>query len=134
MGTVIDIHELARMVRAKRGRRPLRDVAKEIGDVSASTLSRIEKGKVPDLDTFIHLCKWLGVSADHFTEDSGGESKESESNTPDIVVAHLRADRTLDPETAEALVTMIQVAYNAVDQGQIGKPKGENASRLQNLG
>lgn len=132
MASEIDIRELAKMIKGKRGRRGLREVAKEIGEVSASTLSRVEQGKIPDLDTFIKLCKWLEVSADYFTKDK--EYKDVKENTPQVVTAHLRADRTLDPQTAEALVTMIEMAYNAVDRGQIGKQKGKNASRVQNMG
>ena len=134
MSSEIDIQELARMIRTKRGKRGLRAVAQaitqEVGEVSASTLSRVEQGKIPDLDTFIKLCKWLDVSADHFTI----EDKNSEESTPQIITAHLRADRTLDPQTAEALVTMIEMAYNAVDRGLLGKQKGKNASRIQNMG
>lgn len=132
MASEINIRELATMIKNKRGRRGLREVAKEIGDVSASTLSRIEQGKIPDLDTFIKLCKWLGVSADHFTKDK--EQEDIQENTPQIVTAHLRADRALDPQTAEALVTMIEMAYNALDRGEIGKKKGKNASRVQDMG
>lgn len=37
------------------------DVAcKQIG-ISKATLSRIEKGKIPEIDTFIKVCNWLGV-------------------------------------------------------------------------
>jgi transcriptional regulator with XRE-family HTH domain len=134
MPSEINIHELARMIRSKRNNRGLRTVAKEIGEISASTLSRIEQGKVPDLDTFIILCKWLGVSADHFTNDLSGITSNGNAHTPDVVVAHLRADRTLDPQTAEALVTMIQMAYSAVDRGEIGNQKGNHASRIQDMG
>lgn len=134
MSNEIDIQELARMIRTKRGKRGLRAVAEEIeqevGEVSASTLSRVEQGKIPDLDTFIKLCKWLGVSADHFTK----EGQPKEESAPEIITAHLRADRTLDPQTAEALVTMIEMAYNAVDRGELGKQKGKDASRIQNMG
>lgn len=133
MSNEIDIRELARMLRAKRGKNGLRSVAQEIGGVSASTLSRIEQGKIPDLDTFIKLCKWLGVSTDHFTQ--GNENLESQAApTFAVVAAHLRADRTLDPQTAEALVTMIQMAYQAIDRGQIGNKRGTDASRIQSVG
>lgn len=128
MASEIDIRELAKLIKSKRGRRGLREVAKELGDVSASTLSRIEQGKIPDLDTFMKLCKWLGVSADHFTKDT--DSKFVQESTAQVITAHLRADRALNPQTAEALVTMIEMAYNAVDRGQIGKPKAKNASRI----
>ncbi len=101
MANEIDIGELARMIRAKRGTRGLRAIADEIGDVSASTLSRIEQGKVPDLDTFIRLCKWLGVSADHFTVNTESTSSAERPSTSDFIAAHLRADRALDPQTAD---------------------------------
>lgn len=32
--------------------------AKEIG-ISKATISRLEKGKMPDMDTFIKVCVWL---------------------------------------------------------------------------
>jgi len=134
MANEIDVGELARMIRAKRGTRGLRAIADEIGDVSASTLSRIEQGKVPDLDTFIRLCKWLGVSADLFTVNKEPAGTQEIESTPDVIAAHLRADRALDPQTAEALVKMIQLAYAAVDSGQLGKKKGNHASRIQDMG
>lgn len=134
MANEIDIGKLARMIRAKRGVRGLRTIAKEIGGVSASTLSRVEQGKVPDLDTYIRLCKWLDVSADNFTLNKEHTNKEAKPSTPDVVAAHLRADRALDPQTVEALVQLIQVAYSAVDHGQIGKQEGNHASWIQDMG
>lgn len=119
MTSEIDIQELARSVRAKRGNRGLRSVAKEItetiGEVSASTLSRVEQGKVPDLDTFIRLCKWLGLSTNDFAILQVDLNSQVEGKTQDVVAAHLRADRTLAPKTVEALVTMIQMAYAAAE-------------------
>lgn len=37
----------------------LREAAKEMG-ISHSTLSRIENGGKPDVDTFFVICKWAG--------------------------------------------------------------------------
>ena len=104
------------IIRKQRGERGLREVAQEIGEVNASTLSRIEHGNLPDLDTFLRICRWLGVSPDEFTTvlDS---STSDQPNTPptldsaDMITAHLRADRTLDPKTVEALSTMIRLAF-----------------------
>ncbi len=133
MAEQINFRDLAAMVRAKRGKRGLRDVARDIGEVSASTLSRIEQGKVPDLGTFTRICQWLGVPSERFmigAEHSPGVAEStapyfpnSSIHTPDIVAAYLRADRTLDPDTAEALVKMIQLAYAAADRGELGKKK-----------
>lgn len=128
MATNINIRELSAMVRAKRAKRGLRMVAEEIGNISASTLSRVEQGKIPDLDTFIRLCRWLGVSPEQFTTDTESRTNAVFDNVPpepdmrrDLITAHLRADRTLDPETAEALVTMIRLAYEAVERGELGR-------------
>lgn len=124
MSGEIDIAELGRMIQAKRGKLGLRAAAEQIKDISASTLSRVEQGKIPDLDTFIRICKWLGVSADHFTLNLDRDIKFEQQKPEEVIVAHLRADRTLDPETASMLVKMIQIAYDAVDHGRLGEPKG----------
>lgn len=119
----IDIEEFAAQIRRQRGKRGLREVAQEIGEISASTLSRIENGNIPDLDTFIRVCRWLGVSPDKFiigetNLDASQTNSESESKKT-LIKAHLRADRTLDPKTAEALVRMIELAYEQSEQGDI---------------
>lgn len=36
----------------------LREFGEQIG-ISAATLSRIERGNVPDVETFFKICKWL---------------------------------------------------------------------------
>ena len=65
--SVIDRQSLAAAVRAKRGDRGLRATAAEIGQLSPSTLSRVEGAeKPPDLETYARLCRWLGVSWDSF--------------------------------------------------------------------
>ena len=103
-------HELlAGMIKAKRGNKGLRITAKEIGNVSSATLSRVEKGKVPDVDTFIALCKWLDVPSDTFI--LGSETGQPELSNYDRIVAHLRADRELDANTINSLIRMIDLAY-----------------------
>ena len=114
MSTSLDTQRFSEMIKSKRGGKGLRMLASEIG-VSASTLSRIEQGNLPDIDTYLRLCEWLEVSTDYFTN--------SNSNTEDIqneVIAHLRADKTLHPSTSEALIQMINLAYaSATKENQI---------------
>lgn len=43
----------------------LREIAGEIG-VSASTLSRVERELLPDLETYIKICRWLSVPFEQF--------------------------------------------------------------------
>src|SRR6266508_3327734 len=105
-----DIKKLAALVRTKRADRGLREVAKEIGGVSASTLSRIEQENVPDLETFVRLTNWLRVSADDFLL---GQPSVRERSGVELAEAHLRADRTLPADAIEALSQMIRFAYKA---------------------
>lgn len=109
MSSTLDTFKLANMLKAKRGNKGLRAIAEEIGGVSASTLSRIEQGNVPDIDTFLLLCKWLDVPANFFTK---GVNEETQT-TQQKIIAHLRADRTLPPNTASALAQMITLAYES---------------------
>jgi transcriptional regulator with XRE-family HTH domain len=102
----INTDALSEMIRSKRGSRGLREVAKDIGDVSVSTLSRVENGNLPDIDTYVKICHWLDVSIDFFAL-----KKEESSSMKQIVVANLRADKTLPQEIAEALIKMVNLAY-----------------------
>lgn len=128
MSTEINIRELGALLRAKRGAKGLRAVAQEItnkyGPVSSSTLSRVEQGNVPDLDTFVRLCKWLEVPTERLMYGYK-ESKlpHRQQDTAEVIKAHLRADRTLDPNTADALMKMIQLVYDAAKKGSIVKKK-----------
>jgi transcriptional regulator with XRE-family HTH domain len=108
MSSTLNNDLLAGMVKNKRGDKGLRTVAEEI-NVSSATLSRIEQGKIPDVETFIKICNWLGVSTDTFIT---GNSKKKAVSTKDQVLAHLRADRELDKPTVNMLITMIDLAYN----------------------
>jgi transcriptional regulator with XRE-family HTH domain len=104
----INIDALSEMIKSKRGEQGLREVAKQTG-VSVSTLSRVENGNLPDIDSYMKLCKWLEVSIDFFTtpqKDTGSKKQ--------LVVANLRADKTLPKELSEALIKMINLAYSNV--------------------
>ena len=107
MSSQLDTAKLAKMIKSKRGSKGLRTIAEEIGNVSASTLSRIEQGKLPDVDTFLKICYWLNVSPEMFHK----KSKVIVSDR-DKIEAHLRADKNLDEETANAVIHMIDLAYN----------------------
>ena len=100
----LDTQKFSEMIKSKRGKKGLRQLASEIG-ISASTLSRIEQGNLPDIDTYIKLCEWLEVSTEYFT------SNNTERNAKSDIIAYLRADKTLPQSTSDALIQMIQLAY-----------------------
>ena len=114
MSNTLNISKLSAMLRTKRGNTGLRKTSDDIGKISSSTLSRVENGKVPDMETFLHLCNWLEVSPSEFFIE---ESEPEDVDMPDFIEAHLRADKELAPETTEALVTMIKVAYQSARVG-----------------
>lgn len=113
----IKIKDLGKLVREKRkaNKLTLEDVAHRIG-ISAATLSRLERQNMntnalnmtPDTRTIAAVASWLGVSVEGF---SGINEQFAKNNTPDLVEAHLRADRNLDPEAAEKLGMMFRLAY-----------------------
>ena len=94
----------------------LRDVA-DVTNVSASTLSRIENGTgKPDADNIARLTGWLDMPIDRVMNKQTVDNVEPviyypHEATPEIVEAHLRADKKLTPETAKALSELFRVAY-----------------------
>src|SRR5438067_9942400 len=102
----VNTSELGDAVRRRREQQgmSLRDLASETG-VSASTLSRIENGTgKPDADNIARLTAWLDMPMERIL---GGRPSDTQENkpvvyfarepTPEIVEAHLRADRNLSP-------------------------------------
>lgn len=103
----IRTHVLARKITQKRGKRGVREVAKEIG-ISHATLSRIERGYLPDLETFGKVCKWLQVDP--------GEVlgiKPTGTAMPTVGV-HFKKEQTLKLTTAQAFGKMILAAQRAM--------------------
>ena len=118
----IDTARLAAAVRDKRGKTGVRKTADEIGDVSSSTLSRIEQGRLPDIDTYMRLCRWMDVTPTYFALDSvaGVEDKPGPPvPLPQQFLHHLKADRTLPDDTRRAIVTLIEMAYAAAEDGTL---------------
>jgi transcriptional regulator with XRE-family HTH domain len=122
----INTKELGRAIKRKREEMglSLRDVADETR-VSASTLSRIENGTgKPDSDNIARLSAWLDMPVDRVMKKQGKNSEVEpviyypHEATPEIVAAHLRADRNLSTETAKALSELFRVAY-----AQFSKPQ-----------
>lgn len=64
------IDELAQLILRTRGSMGIRAAAKEIG-ISPTTLSRIERGHVPDLKTLDKICDWIGMDPVKFTGIGG---------------------------------------------------------------
>lgn len=101
------------MVKRKRGDLGLRTAADQIG-ITHTTLSRVEAGNLPDLNTFIKICKWLGVQPNEvlgFAGDSAGAPPAS------LPVAHYRAKKTMGTKTAQHLAELIVKIHGAASSG-----------------
>ena len=119
----INTVELGRAIKRRREELglSLRDVA-DVTNVSASTLSRIENGTgKPDADNIARLTGWLDMPIDRVMNKQPSEVEPviyyPHEPMPEIVEAHLRADKKLTPETARALAELFRVAYK-----QFSKP------------
>ena len=101
------------MVRKRRGEQGLRETAQEVG-VSPATLSRVERGQLPDIGTFSKLCEWLKVDPAEFLGVSrpgvkAGGPTGSERSVPSV---HFRAKSATSPQAAQDLAQLILAAQD----------------------
>lgn len=101
--------ELGSALRSRRRKRglSLRDVEAESG-VSFNTLSRIERGFVPDLRNYERVVHWLGLPSGAFL---GGVDERASANTPTVIARHLFADRHLSADDAGAIAELVKDLY-----------------------
>ena len=112
MSYYLDIRLLAGLVRSKRGTKGLRAVARECR-TSASTISRVEREQVPDINSFLALCNWLEVSPERLFKDSDQQLPNDELplSKAEELALFVMADSRLSPATANVLATLIKAAY-----------------------
>lgn len=114
----IDIDQLAHYVQWKMDQEglSLRQAARK-AKVSAATMSRIlKKGRSrprPDVDTLVRVLRWVDVPIDKIVETQQSPSRIAIAlkSTPEAIEVHLRADKNLTAEAAEAIAKMVRVAY-----------------------
>lgn len=114
--TAQSLARIGLLIRNKRQqeRMGLREAAWQSG-VSASTLSRVERGMMTDTQTLTKLAAWLGTSLGdllpsqvHFLRGLDGLS------TLDKVEVVFSSDDRLTPEGKEVLVGLIRHVYAAL--------------------
>ncbi|MGJ7536987.1 MULTISPECIES: helix-turn-helix domain-containing protein [unclassified Variovorax] len=101
------IDALGRRIQEHRAGKGIREAAKEAG-VSPATLSRVENGKVPDLETFGKICQWLG--------DDPAIYLGMAPKTPNVTRAqvHFKKGAAIKKDSAMALSEMIMLAHRAL--------------------
>ena len=98
----MDIGELGNILSRRRGNMGVRAAAREIG-ISPSTLSRIEKGHVPDVGTLERVCDWIGEEPSKFT------------GIGNLQIA-FKNRKAVPPTTAQSLANLIEVASKQFDE------------------
>ena len=107
----LQIDQLGAMVsdrRAKDGLN-LREAA-DLAGVSFNTLSRVERGQTPDLNSFRKIVDWLGVPADRFF----APVRRRAESTPDVVEQHLLADPALPEGSARKIAGIVADLYRVL--------------------
>jgi transcriptional regulator with XRE-family HTH domain len=85
-----------------------RELARVLG-VNHSIFTRLSKGHRPDVDSFVTLTGWLGLSPDRFVEGEAPDDMPEE--TVEVISTYLRADRSLQPKSAQAIESVLRAAY-----------------------
>ena len=105
----MNILKLSKLLVEKRGERGVREFAREIG-ISAATLSRIERGKLPDIETFGKLCSVLKVDPADILEIDNIEAQPAVVAPTVIAAVHFKADAQYSLQAAQDLAALILAA------------------------
>jgi len=107
-GTQQAISDLGAVLKARRRakRLSLRDLSAQIG-VSLNTLSRVERGHVPDLKNFRRIVDWLELPAETFLDQP-----TAAVTTTEIIVRHLRSDPRLSGPAVNEIAELVESMYH----------------------
>ena len=103
----VNLENFGTAIADARGSRGIRAVSAEIG-ISTATLSRVENGQTPDLETFRRICTWLKINP-------GEVLGFNETSVSRSTVVHFRKKKTVSTETANALTHLIIAATAYLD-------------------
>lgn len=105
----MSILKLGKLLMERRGEEGIREFAKKLG-ISPATLSRIENGKLPDLETFSKLCGKLDLDPAELLQL--GKKSAARRAAPTAVTAHvhMKTDAQQTPSAAQDLAKLILAA------------------------
>ena len=86
-----------------------RQLAKEAG-VSPSTLTRMQQGKSPDVNTFSALTRWLHIPAERFYADQPEHPARHEDPMA-VISSLLRGKKKMNPKAVAALQELVSAAF-----------------------
>lgn len=85
----------------------MREAARDIGGLSASTLSRIENGKQPSMGDLLAICDWLGLHPGTFFQHNEDEFNEVTEPPAEYAIALLQLDNRLSEEFVRGIENLI---------------------------
>lgn len=107
---LIHVDALVATLDAERRARGIswRQLAKDAG-VSPSTLTRMQQGKSPDVNTFSALTRWLNIPAERFYAQP---LNQAASEDPLAVISTLlRGKKKMSPKAVAALQELVNAAF-----------------------
>lgn len=106
----LDVATLVAALNAQREARSIswRKLANEAG-VNPSSLTRMQQGKLPDVNTFAALTHWLSLPAEQFILTSGDDPAPPHPMA--VASTLLRGKREMTPEAVRALENLVQAAF-----------------------
>jgi transcriptional regulator with XRE-family HTH domain len=106
---LVDVDSLIATLDAQRQARNLswRQLAAE-ANVSASSLTRMQQGKSPDVNTFSALTAWLNIPAERFYTNKPQSSGEEDPIA--VISTLLRGKKRPNPKAMKALQELINAA------------------------
>jgi transcriptional regulator with XRE-family HTH domain len=106
----MSILKLGKLLMERRGEEGIRAFAKKLG-VSPATLSRIENGKLPDLETFSKLCGKLDLDPAELLQLGKKSSATRAAPTTGVTAyVHMKTDAQQTPSAAKDLAKLILAA------------------------
>lgn len=103
----MDILKLSKLLIARRGEAGVREFAKRVG-ISPATLSRVERGMLPDLETFTKICSFLKIDPAVIMGIEGASLLPQKA--VDVPAVHFRAEAQMTMEAAKDFAELIIAA------------------------
>src|SRR5437899_5194586 len=102
MAITVTVDQLGAELRTRRKELglSLRAVEQQTG-ISAATLSRVERGSIPEMSVIEKLAKWLKVNVS--ATDTAPPGVKTDQDLKRTIAVHLRANRKLSEKTARAI-------------------------------
>jgi transcriptional regulator with XRE-family HTH domain len=108
---LLQVESLVAALDSERKARGLswRRVAKE-AKVSPSTLTRMQQGKSPDVNTFSALTHWLDIPAERFYGEQSSAPR-AQDDPMAVISTLLRGKKKMNPKALAALQELVNAAF-----------------------